>query len=41
MEPSGALSNPFVTDKDLLIRLGELWKKLLTQGCEHPVSLDS
>jgi len=33
---NGALSNPFVTDKALLIRLGQLQKKLLINASEHP-----
>ena len=35
-ELTGAFSNPLVTDKSLLIRLGKLQKKLLTQAFEDP-----
>jgi hypothetical protein len=36
MELNGALSNPFVAHKSLLIRVGELQKKLLTKASNHP-----
>ena len=36
MELNGALSNPFVTDKDLLIRLTELRRQLVENALESP-----
>src|SRR5581483_559040 len=37
MELNGALSNPFVRDKCLLMRLGELRRTLLNRAVEHPL----
>jgi hypothetical protein len=37
MDLSGALSNPFVTDKSLLIRLVELRRMLLQRAAERPL----
>jgi hypothetical protein len=41
MELSGALSNPFATDKDPLMRLIELRTRLLTRACNDPDDLES
>jgi hypothetical protein len=37
MDLSGAFSNPFATDKSLLIRLIELRRTLLQRAAEHPL----
>jgi hypothetical protein len=36
MDLSGAFSNPFVTDKTLLIRLSELQVRLIKKACDAP-----
>jgi hypothetical protein len=36
MELNGAFSNPFATDKDLLIRLGDLHRRLVEGAAEYP-----
>jgi hypothetical protein len=37
MDLSGAFSNPFVTDKSLLIRLGELRQTLVKRAAQRPL----